>query len=111
MDTAQDAVGGMTLVGHHAINRAKTAIANVDDARADRSADPLVQIEADEINPQIVRLEIGLTPGMSGIENDIGSLRSSHRGNLSNGKDQTGLVVDVSQKKQPHIRVGAESLL
>src|SRR5262249_46941176 len=75
MNARTHVIRGEILIAQMPVDIGDAVLADVHEADTERRADPLMQIEADEIDAEIRRLKFDLPPAVSSIENDIDATR------------------------------------
>lgn len=81
---------------------------HVEEAHADRRADPFVQVEADEIDLELAHPEVDLPPGMGGVEDDVDAFGPGHARDLRDRHDEAGAMADMGEEEKPGLRIRLE---
>jgi hypothetical protein len=82
VNAALNAGGRRFFIPHHPVDVGEALLADIQHADADRSADPLVQVEADEIASEVADGHVHLADRVRRVENDVRAASARHRGDL-----------------------------
>ena len=100
VDPGHDGVGAARVFGGIPVDAGQRAFADMEDADAQRRAEPFVAVQSDEIAIEVGQREVELLPTVRGIDDDVDTAGTGHRSDLANRDHQAGPVAQVGEEDE-----------